>query len=74
MKDKNIKATMYHDEGAMAQCSFCKRYSDNYKALIRNDYLCNCGKAGGWTGSFKKPTETSLWNDEGSSNGIVRAI
>ena len=63
MRGENIKATLRHDAGAFAQCSYCGRYSDYYQLLIRyKEYRCDCGKKEGWSGSFKPPTEQSRWS------------
>ena len=72
MRGETISETMYHDAGAMVQCSFCGRYSDNYKALVRDDYVCDCGETKGWSGSFKRPTEQSLWSGEAGKDGDLQ--
>jgi hypothetical protein len=56
-----IKATMFHDEGAIAQCGYCKRYTLDRRALGDRPLTCDCGKAHGWSGSFQKPTSDALW-------------
>jgi hypothetical protein len=62
MRGEEIKATHFHDAGAFAKCSYCGRYSDKPESL--HGYIfCDCGKKGGWCGSFKKPTEISRWSN-----------
>ena len=70
LRGDEIAKTGHHDAGAIAQCSYCRRYSDNPKALDYNprgpdlatDVRCDCGKTRGWCGSFKKPTAESVWS------------
>jgi hypothetical protein len=62
-RGRSIKATMHHDAGAYAQCSHCGRYSDNYKALAKDDWPCDCGRLHGWSGSFRTPTAEAKWSD-----------
>jgi hypothetical protein len=62
MRGENINASMHHDFGAYAQCGKCGRYSDNPRAL-GNEWPCECGESAFWSGSFKRPTEDSLWSD-----------
>jgi len=63
MRGEHIKATMLHDEGAYAQCSYCKRYSDDPDVLRGNIVIaCDCGNILGWSGSFKKPDATACWS------------
>lgn len=66
MRGEEIEATMAHDAGAYARCSYCGRYSDNPKALQTHGLVCDCGRAFGWSGSFKKPTKDSQWSEGGS--------
>ena len=54
-----ISATMRHDEGAIARCSYCKRYSLDPATLSDRAPACECGKKHGWSGSFVKPTPES---------------
>ena len=62
-RGRSIKATMHHDAGAYARCSHCGRYSDNHKALAKDDWPCDCGLPGNWSGSFRPPTAESKWSD-----------
>lgn len=62
-RGSQIKATWTHDAGAYARCSWCGRYSDNPKSLLRDEFPCDCGKLHGWSGSFKKPTATAVWSE-----------
>jgi hypothetical protein len=58
-----IPATARHDAGAYARCSFCGRYTIDMCALERKRVpLCDCGKRGGWSGSFKKPGADAQWS------------
>jgi hypothetical protein len=59
-----IPATMTHDEGAIARCFYCGRYSLD-PATIGADSrqpVCECGKQHGWSGSFKKPGPDAKWS------------
>ena len=57
-----IKATMFHDEGAIAQCGNCKRYTLDPKALADSRQpVCDCGRQHYWSGSFKKPGPDAQW-------------
>jgi len=60
MRGENIKETFFHDAGAEGRCSNCGRYSDS-KVCLSKVFTCDCGKAGYYTGSFKKPNENSKW-------------
>lgn len=71
MRGDQIKATMAHDAGAYAQCSYCRRYSDNPNSLLREKFPCDCGDVYGWSGSFKAPTETAQWSEAGKPNNSV---
>lgn len=63
-KREDIPATHSHDAGAIARCSYCGRYSDRPLALSRTKHLvCDCGKTHGWSGSFKRPDENSIWSE-----------
>ena len=55
-------ATPQHDAGAVARCSFCGRYSADCRAIGIKPFLCDCGKPGGWSGSFVRPTEDARWS------------
>ena len=57
-----IKATMFHDEGAIAQCGYCRRYSLDPKTLGDRQPACECGEKHGWSGSFKKPGADAQWS------------
>ena len=63
MRGDNIHSTDFHDGGAIACCSFCGRYSDDSRSLSADTFPCDCGRSGGWCGSFKTPTEESKWSD-----------
>lgn len=63
VRGSNIKATWHHDAGAYARCSYCGRYSDNQKALTKDEWPCACGKLHGWSGSFVQPTAASQWSE-----------
>jgi hypothetical protein len=62
MRGEKIKNDLRHDAGAFGRCTYCGRYSDNPNCL-EFEYLCDCGKKRGYSGSFKKPTEESIWNE-----------
>jgi hypothetical protein len=57
-----IPATMRHDEGAIARCSYCGRYSLDPATLLDRQPTCECGKQHGWSGSFKRPGPDAKWN------------
>ncbi len=57
-----IPATPRHDEGAIARCSYCGRYSLDPKTLSDRQPQCECGKKYGWSGSFKKPGLDAKWS------------
>jgi hypothetical protein len=58
-----IPATGRHDAGAYARCSFCGRYTIHLQALEKRRVpLCECGRKGGWSGSFKRPAEDAQWS------------
>ena len=62
---------MFHDEGAIARCSYCGRYSLDPATLSehhRKQPVCECGKQHGWCGSFEKPGSDARW----SGNAPVR--
>ena len=63
--ERKIPATMKHDAGAYGRCSYCGRYSDDPAILTyKHHEKCECGKAHGYSGSFKPPTDDSIWNGE----------
>ena len=53
-----IAATWWHDEGAIARCHYCRRYTLNPKALSDRPPACECGEKHGWSGSFARLTQT----------------
>lgn len=60
-----IAANWFHDEGAIARCSFCKRYTLDRNALHDWDSrrtVCTCGSIHGWSGSFAKPGPDAIWH------------
>lgn len=62
MRGENIRATLEHDAGAYARCSYCGRYSDDPIVLRRPQTRCDCGKAHGWSGSFLRPGPGAKWS------------
>lgn len=69
-----IAANWFHDEGAIAQCSHCSRYTLDRKALHERDdrrTVCTCGSVHGWSGSFVKPGPDASWH--GPSPALVGA-
>lgn len=63
MRGELIEKTHWHDAGANGRCSYCGRYSDNIECL-KKEYVCNCGKTKGYSGSFKKPNEKAIWSEK----------
>lgn len=63
LRGSHIEKTLNHGEGAFAKCSYCGRYSDNFRSLRDDAFPCDCGKAWGWCGSFRKPTSDSKWSE-----------
>ncbi|WP_434663539.1 hypothetical protein P5W99_24590 [Paraburkholderia sp. A3BS-1L] len=57
-----IPATLQHDEGAIARCSYRGRYSLDPKTLSDRQPKCDCGERYGWRGSFKKPDHDAKWS------------
>jgi hypothetical protein len=59
-----VNATLRHDEGAYARCSYCGRYSNDPRTLgePRKQPVCDCGNANGWSGSFVPPGPTSRFS------------
>lgn len=57
-----IKSTDFHDEGAIARCSYCARYTLDRRALGKELHFCQCGEAHGWSGSFVKPGADARWS------------
>lgn len=57
-----IHATMFHDEGAIAHCGNCGRYTLDPKALSDRQPVCTCGKQHYWSGSFTKPGPDAQWH------------
>ena len=60
IRGMDIKKSHWHDAGAYGRCSYCGRYSDNINCL-NSDFLCDCLKKNGFSGSFKKPYSKSIW-------------
>jgi hypothetical protein len=59
-----IPATLRHDEGAIARCSYCGRYSIDPKTLSDRQPRCECGEKHGWSGSFTKPGHDAEWSGQ----------
>ncbi len=57
-----IKANWFHDEGAIAQCGRCRRYTLDHSALSDRQLTCTCGEKHYWSGSFKKPGPDAQWH------------
>lgn len=57
-----IPSTLSHDEGAIARCSYCGRYSLDPNTLSDRQPDCDCGEKHGWSGSFKKPGLNAAWS------------
>lgn len=57
-----IKATIFHDEGAVARCGYCGRYSLDPRTLGDRQPACECGEKHGWSGSFVKPGSGAEWS------------
>lgn len=57
-----IPRTGHHDEGAIARCSYCLRYTLDLDALSDRQPVCECGKKYGWSGSFQKPGPDAQWH------------
>jgi hypothetical protein len=58
----HIPATLAHDAGAYARCSYCQRYSIDPRTLTAWPPVCDCGNQSGWSGSFFAPTAESQWS------------
>jgi len=58
-----IKKAHWHDAGAYGRCSYCSRYSDR-PCCLDSRIICDCGKSGGFSGSFKPPTKDSIWSEK----------
>ncbi|MBD8531515.1 MULTISPECIES: hypothetical protein [unclassified Massilia] len=69
----SIPATMRHDEGAIACCAYCGRYSLDPATLSSRQPLCECGKQHGWSGSFKKPGPDARWSGKGPASPMASA-
>lgn len=63
-----IRATMFHDEGAIAQCGHCKRYTLDRRALSDRQPTCTCGQKHGWSGAFVKPGPDAQWHGPAPSS------
>lgn len=57
-----IPATYSHEEGAIARCSYCGRYSLDPKTLSDRQPMCDCGEKHGWSGSFERPGVDAKWS------------
>ena len=57
-----IPATLRHDAGAYARCSWCGRYSADRRALDLDAWPCHCGRDHGWCGSFEPPGQDARWS------------
>lgn len=68
-----IAASLMHDEGAIARCSYCGRYSLDPATLSDRQPICECGKQHGWCGSFEKPGPDSRWSGKAPSAAPVAA-
>jgi hypothetical protein len=71
-----IRATHFHDEGAIARCAYCGRYSLDPNTLHTSDSrqpVCECGKQHGWSGSFVKPTADSRWSGKAPGAAPIAA-
>lgn len=68
-----IAATHRHDEGAIARCSYCGRYSLDPATLSDRQPACECGRQHGWSGSFKKPEPDSRWSGKAPAAREVAA-
>lgn len=62
-----IAADWFHDEGAIARCSYCSRYSLDPRTLSDRQPVCECGERHGWSGSFKKPGPDAKWSGRAPS-------
>lgn len=57
MSDEKFPATLRLDAGAVARCSWCRRYSMDPLSLSHAQGqvpVCKCGRADGWSGSFER--------------------
>ena len=61
-----LDATMRHDAGAIARCSYCQRYTMDPAALGPEPKAprCDCGRIYGWSGSFEPPGPHSVWSSD----------
>lgn len=71
MRGSQIKANWFHDAGAYARCSYCKRYSDDPATLSDWQPTCDCGEKHGWSGSFVPPTAESQWSGTIPATGMA---
>jgi hypothetical protein len=62
-RGSHIKANMFHDAGAYAECGACGRYSDDPKTLSNSQPVCDCGEQHYWSGSFKPPGPDAKWSN-----------
>jgi hypothetical protein len=65
-----IPATFRHDEGAIARCSYCGRYTLDRKALSNRQPVWECGKQNGWSGSFVKPGTDAKWSGHAPAGNL----
>lgn len=59
-----IEKNSLHDAGAYARCSYCGRYSVSPLSIATTStrFVCDCGRAGGWSGSFVAPGPDAVWS------------
>jgi hypothetical protein len=68
-----IASNGFHDEGAIARCSNCNRYTLDRTALGNKQPACDCGKSDYWSGSFVKPNIGSRWHGTPPKQDGIRA-
>jgi hypothetical protein len=60
-----IPANPYHDAGAYARCSKCRRYTTSVFAISELfEHPCDCGETNYWTGSFERPGPDAQWHKQ----------
>jgi len=72
VRPEKIPATHAHDRGAYARCSYCGRYTADPRALSSAApwrHRCDCGRDGGWSGSFVPPGPYAVWSSGGQEDG-----
>lgn len=62
LREGTLPATLRHDAGAFARCSYCKRYSLDPRTLSDRPPACACGEKHGWSGSFVRPGPDAAWS------------